>query len=343
MGSYDELLADGEIDAVYIPLPNELHLPTVFAAAEAGKHVLCEKPLALDADEAARMVEACHSRGLLLMEAFMWRFQPRTAALLNLVRSGRIGELRLIRSSFSFPIDPGDWRLEAGRGGGALWDVGCYGVSTARLFAGAEPRSIKSVAHFGPSGVDLSLAATLEFPGDILAAIDCSFEQPFRCEYELVGTKGVIKVPDAYLPPPSPLAELLVDSGSERLTFPGGNQYAAMVDAFHAALENGNRLPERAETGLGSDESPRRDPQGRESIKSRPPRLSREPGRPVDLGLSEPLRLALGGLSRGRSGSRGRRAEVRDRGDLGRRGAGTEHVARRVGRLLNLQGSKLCP
>ena len=165
-GSYEEVLADPEVDAVYIPLPNELHKPWVFAAADAGKHVLCEKPLALDAAEARAMVDALPgARGRARWKRSCGgtsRGRPRFRAL---VAEGAIGELRLIRSSFSFPIDPGDWRLDPARGGGALWDVGCYGVSTARLFAGAEPESIRSLARFGPTGVDLSLTAELKFPG----------------------------------------------------------------------------------------------------------------------------------------------------------------------------------
>lgn len=248
--SYEALIADPEIDAVYIPLPNELHKPWVCAAADAGKHVLCEKPLALNADEAQTMVAHCQARGVVLMEAFMWRHQPRTREILHRVRNGAIGELRLIRSSFSFPIDPADWRLEPSRGGGALWDVGCYGVSTARLFAAAEPQNIQAFAHWSPSGVDLSLAATLEFPGDLFAQIDCSFEQPFRCSYELVGTLGLIEVPDAYLPPDRPIARFVGrDNHPEQWTFDGRNQYASMVDAFHQAVRDG-RLNAPAEDGL---------------------------------------------------------------------------------------------
>ncbi len=250
-GSYEELVADPEVEAVYIPLPNELHRPWTFAAANAGKHVLCEKPLSLDVAEAQAMVDHCRSRGVLLMEAFMWRHQPRTQAIRRLVVEGAIGELRLIHSSFSFPIAPGDWRLDATRGGGALWDVGCYGVSTARLFAASKPEVVRAEAHFGPSGVDLSLVAALRFPGNVLALIDCSFEQPFRCTYELVGSQGVIEVPDAYLPPKRPRAFLrtVSDDKLRKLKFDGRDQYAAMVDAFGAAVASG-RLAEPAEDGL---------------------------------------------------------------------------------------------
>lgn len=248
-GSYEELLSDSNVDAVYIPLPNELHKPWVLAAADAGKHVLCEKPVAMNGSEARAMVEYCEARGLILMEAFMWRHQPRTMALRSLVCSGAIGELRLVRSSFSFPIDPADWRLDPLRGGGALWDVGCYGVSTVRLFAGTEPDAMRSIARFGPTGVDLSLTAEFRFPHGVLGLIDCSFEQPFRCTYELVGTLGVLQVPDAYLPPlDRALAYHVVDGKSRELSFDSSNQYGVMVDAFDEAVRSGS-LAEPSENG----------------------------------------------------------------------------------------------
>jgi D-xylose 1-dehydrogenase (NADP+, D-xylono-1,5-lactone-forming) len=258
--SYQQVLDDSGIDAVYIPLANELHQHWVTAAADAGKHVLCEKPLALDAHQAEAMVEHCRRRGVLLMEAFMWRHQPRTLEIRKRVRDGAIGELRLIRSSFSFPIEPGDWRLNPARGGGALWDVGCYGVNTARLFAGCEPERWHGVAHFDPIGVDLSFTGLIGFPNGLLGAIDCSFEQPFRCRYELVGTRGVIDVPDAYLPPAVRPSAVLTSIGSapdstagpdrvKTLEFEAINQYAAMVDAFGRSVAAG-RLEDPAEDGL---------------------------------------------------------------------------------------------
>jgi predicted dehydrogenase len=249
--SYQEVLDDPEVDAVYIPLPNELHKIWVNAAADAGKHVLCEKPLSLNAAEARAMVAHCKARGVVLMEAFMWRHQPRTTGVRRLVAEGVIGELRLIRSSFSFSIDPGDWRLDPTRGGGALWDIGCYGVSTARLFAGAEPETAQAVARFGATGVDLSLTAVLRFPGGVLGQLDCSFEQPFRCVYELIGTRGILEVPDAYLPPARPTAHLKGNDAAQEFVFDGANQYAEMVDAFALAVaDDQHRLPDPAEDGL---------------------------------------------------------------------------------------------
>jgi predicted dehydrogenase len=249
-GSYQEVLDDPNVGAVYIPLPNELHRPWVTAAADAGKHVLCEKPLALNAEDARAMAEHCRARGVVLMEAFMWRHQSRTSVLRRMVKEGAIGDLRLIRSSFSFPLGGDDWRLDPARGGGALWDIGCYGVSTARLFAGAEPDRIGAVARFGASGVDLSLTAVLHFPNGILAQIDCSFEQPFRCGYELIGASGTIAVPDAYLPPARPTARLHAADSVQDLVFGGRNQYAEMVDAFARGISDEGKLCEPAEDGV---------------------------------------------------------------------------------------------
>lgn len=253
--SYEALIADPEVDAVYVPLPNELHRSWVLAAAEAGKHVLCEKPLALDADEAEAMAEVCRSRGVFLMEAFMWRHQARSGALRGLVESGAIGTLRLVRTSFSFSIDPGDWRLDPGRGGGALFDVGCYGVSAARFFTGSEPTFAQTTRRRGPSGVDLTLTTALGFESGVIGLVDCSFEQPYRCVYELVGTEGSVEAPEAFLPPERSVALLRrkgSDSGGgevETLRFDEGNQYARMVDAFAASVAAG-RLVEPCEDGV---------------------------------------------------------------------------------------------
>jgi D-xylose 1-dehydrogenase (NADP+, D-xylono-1,5-lactone-forming) len=260
-GSYQGLLADPEIDAVYIPLPNELHRTWVLAGSGAGKHVLCEKPLALNGREASDMVDACRTHGVILMEAFMWRHQPRMARIRQMVHQGDIGELRVIRSSFSFPIAPDDWRLDPSRGGGALWDVGCYCVNTARFFTGEEPSRFHSFARFWPSGVDLSLTALLDFPSGVLAIIDCSFEQPFRCHCELSGTRGLIDVPLAYLPaagskPTAALTQIASEENadsrpqeSRSLEFEPIDQYTAMVDHFAGCVTAG-KLLEPGEDGL---------------------------------------------------------------------------------------------
>ena len=237
--SYRALLDDPEVDAVYIPLPNDLHRPWTLEAADAGKHVLCEKPFALDARQAREMAGRCRSRGLVVREGFMWRHQPRTREVLRLVRSGAIGELRLIRASFSFKLSDDPWRLKPEHGGGALSDVGCYVVNAARLFANGEPAEVRSLARFGPTGVDLSLTAELRFPGDVLAVLDASYEQPLANAYELVGGRGSIRVPDAFVPPKRPVAYLNRDGRIRKLKFGRANQYAAMFDDFAKAVAGG--------------------------------------------------------------------------------------------------------
>ena len=248
---YEELLADPEVDAVYIPLPNELHKPWVEAAADAGKHVLCEKPLALDAAEAARWSSTAGRADVVLMEAFMWRHQPRTAELRRLVAEGAIGELRLIRSSFSFPIDPGDWRLDPGaRRRGALGRRLLrreHGPTLRGLRARGDPRPWP---RFGPTGVDLSPGRDPALSRRRPGLIDCSFEQPFRCVYELVGTEGSIEVPDAYLPPSRPFVRIRSPTVSRDIYYDGQDQYGQMVDAFARAARPAHRLPEFAEDGL---------------------------------------------------------------------------------------------
>lgn len=252
-GGYAELIEHPEIDVVYVPLPNELHKPWVIAAADAGKHILCDKPLALDSREAEEIVEHCRSRGVLLMEGFMWRHQDRMIELKRQIVAGELGELRLIRSSFSFPIDLGDWRLDPERGGGSLWDVGCYGVNASRWLAGGEPETVRSFARFGSTGVDMTLSALLQFPGDVLASIDCSFEQPFRCSLEVVGSKGRVCAPLAFLPPETPVLDRSDDeqAASVVTTFRQPNQYASMVETFNASIRAG-ALIAPAEDGLAN-------------------------------------------------------------------------------------------
>ena len=197
-GSYEELLADPEVEVVYISLPNGPHVEWSIRALEAGKHVLCEKPLARHPGDVERAFDAADRAGRLLMEAFMWRHHPQTARLVELVRGGAIGELRLVRASFSFTIRPGDVRLDPALAGGSLMDVGCYCVSGSRLLAG-EPVLALARQLVGPSGIDMRLAGTLVFPGDVLAQVDCAFDLPDRQGLEAVGSEGVLRVATPWL------------------------------------------------------------------------------------------------------------------------------------------------
>jgi xylose dehydrogenase (NAD/NADP) len=199
--SYEALLADPDIDAVYVPLPNHLHAAWTIRACEAGKHVLCEKPLAMTPAEVDAVREVATRTGRHVAEAFMYRHHPQTLLVKRLVDEGAVGELRLVRSSFSFQLErPGDVRFDLSMGGGSLRDVGCYPVSYARLLAGAEPVEAIGRAVVGPTGIDLSFAGLLRFPGGLNALVDCSFAQPFRTGLEIVGSTGVIQVPRPFKP-----------------------------------------------------------------------------------------------------------------------------------------------
>jgi predicted dehydrogenase len=231
--SYEALLANPQVDAVYIPLPNSLHREWTIRAAEAGKHVLCEKPLAPAAADCEAMIAACRRAGVVLMEAFMYRFHPRTLRVAQLVREGALGDVRLVRASFTFRVQsPENIRLQPHLGGGALYDVGCYGVNISRLVLG-EPRSVTAFGHVGASGVDEVLGAVLQFDGDRLAVVDCGLTVSRRQEYEVVGTEGAMSVPLAFLPGTSD-CEIRLVKGSEAsvLTIPGINQYQLMVEHF---------------------------------------------------------------------------------------------------------------
>ena len=238
-GSYEELIADPGLDAVYVALPNSLHVEWSVRALEAGKHVLCEKPLSRRPEEAERAFDVAENRGLVLAEAFMWRHHPQARRLLELCR--QIGELRLIRASFSFLLDrPGDIRLNAALEGGALMDVGCYCVSAARLLAG-EPLAVHALQVQGGDGVDVRLTGVLRFAGDVLATIDCGLDLAARDELEVAGTEGVIWLDDPWHSR-SPVIELRRADGVERVEIESRDPYACELEDFAAAVA-GERAP----------------------------------------------------------------------------------------------------
>jgi xylose dehydrogenase (NAD/NADP) len=198
---YEALLADPGVDAVYIPLPNHLHAEWAVRAAEAGKHVLCEKPLALTVAEVDRIAAAAAAARVHVAEAFMYRHHPQTHAVQELVAGGAIGALRFVRACFSFTLDrPGDVRFDPAKGGGDLWDIGCYPVSYARTIVGAEPEAVHASAVMGPTHVDMSVGAVLRFPSGVLALVDASFAAPCRTEVEVVGSTGTIRVSHPFKP-----------------------------------------------------------------------------------------------------------------------------------------------
>jgi len=197
VGSYEAVLEDPAIDAVYVSLPNSLHVPWAIRALEAGKHVLCEKPLTRRPQDAERAFDAAQAAGRVLMEAFMWRHHPQARRLSELART-EIGQLRAVRAAFSFPLDrPGDVRLSAELDGGALMDVGCYCVSGMRLVAG-EPERVFAERKVGGDGVDVRMAATLRFGGDVLGHFDCGMDMPGSMGLEIVGAAGTLLLTDPW-------------------------------------------------------------------------------------------------------------------------------------------------
>lgn len=196
-GGYDELLADPELDAVYISLPNSMHVEWSIRALEAGKHVLCEKPLSRRPEDVERAFDTADRVGRILTEAFMYRHNPQTVRLKELVDGGAIGDLRVVRAVFSFRLtDETNVRLAADLDGGALMDVGCYCVSGTRLVAG-EPERVFGAA-VNEAGVDTVFAGTMRFPGDVFGELDCGFRLPMRDELEVVGEEGSIFLDDPW-------------------------------------------------------------------------------------------------------------------------------------------------
>jgi predicted dehydrogenase len=251
-GSYEALLADRGVDAVYIPLPNHLHARWAIAAAEAGKHVLCEKPLALSAREAQTMIDAANAAGVKLMEAFMYRFHPTWRKVRDLCASGAIGEIRAIHSLFSYFNDnPKNIRNVPEYGGGALMDIGCYPVSVSRLLFGGEPTRIHAAVRRHPQfGTDMMTSALLEF-GDRHASFTCSTMAEPGQSVRVIGSKGHIDVAIPFnIPPDLPTHVHLVSGGSPPVapavttfTFEPADQYGLQADAFATVVLDGAPFP----------------------------------------------------------------------------------------------------
>lgn len=244
-GSYEALLDDDEIDAVYIPLPNGLHREWVIRSAEAGKHILCEKPLALTAAECLDMAAAARSNGVRFMEAFMYRFHPRIDRVRERISQGDVGELRMIRSSFTFKLTrPDNIRWDPELGGGALMDVGCYCVNVSRTLAGSEPIEVQAFATWTDRNVDSELVGTLRFPQDVVAHFDCALTMERNEVVEAAGTDGVISVPSAFLPGTEDVPIHVERGRGDRATevVPGDDEYLLMVEHFADAVLNDRPL-----------------------------------------------------------------------------------------------------
>jgi xylose dehydrogenase (NAD/NADP) len=246
--SYEALLADDEVEAVYISLPNTLHCEWSIKALEAGKHVLCEKPLSRHPDEVEAAFDAADRSGRLLSEAFMYRHNPQTKRLRQLVDEGAIGELRLIRSAFSYSLyDESNIRLRTDVEGGALMDVGCYNVSGSRLLGG-EPERAWGEAWYGPSGTDWVFTGTLRFPGNVIALFDCGTALPERDELEAIGSEGSLFIDDPWHCQ-SPVIEVRRDQRVERIEL-------GPEDSYRLELENvSDAIRGKAELLLARDDA----------------------------------------------------------------------------------------
>jgi xylose dehydrogenase (NAD/NADP) len=242
-GSYEALLADPDIDVIYIPLPNSLHAEWTVRAARAGKHVLCEKPLALSPSECDQIIAAAEAADVVVAEAVMYLHHPLLHRVRQLVRDGTVGQVRFVRGAFSFFLDrPDDVRWKPELGGGSLWDIGSYPVSFIRWIVG-EPQQVFGWQTLSDTGVDATFAGLLRYHNGVLGVFDCGFCQQFRVEAEIIGTAGALIVERPY--PISPASRIRLQQGSEEkeirpLEMDG---YQCEVEALTAAILDGAPLP----------------------------------------------------------------------------------------------------
>ena len=236
-GSYEALLADPEIDVIYNPLPNHLHAEWTIKAVEAGKHVLCEKPLALSVDEVDAIKTAARKHGRIVAEAFMYRHHPQTLKVQELVKGGSLGALKLIRGSFTFVISrDGDVRLKPEWGGGSIWDVGCYPISYVRTVVGEEPLEVFGWQVTGETGIDETFVGQMRFGGDVLAQFDSSFTIPFHSFMEIVGSEGTLNIPRPFKPGVNEKIYLTRGEKTETITVKGQELYIGEVEDMADAI-----------------------------------------------------------------------------------------------------------
>lgn len=235
--SYQALLDDPEIDAVYIPLPNSLHKEWTIKAAQAGKHILCEKTIALNATECRQMITVCQQNKVKLMEAFMYRYTERTRQVQAIVASGVLGELKYINSCYRFHLTrPNDIRLLPELGGGAIFDVGCYPINFISMLLNDTPVSLQAEAEM-VNGVDIICSAALRYANGVIANVNCGFNGFERVYSEIVGTKGFLEVPDTFLGNAGELT-LKTASGIEKIPVPASDRYLLQMDGFATAIIN---------------------------------------------------------------------------------------------------------
>ena len=248
-GSYDQVLADSEIDAIINPLPNSMHCEWTIKAAEAGKHILCEKPLAVTPGECQRMIDSANANGVLLFEGFTQHFNPMMATVHQLIGDGSLGEIKIMKAELTYTLP--DWRndVRGNRelGGGALFDAGCYTVNTVRTLMKAEPLQVQAFERVHErNGVDATFVGLMRFPGDRMAYIATGMEQPFRCTLEVIGTEGSLGTPNFFAG-----TELTIITGGETTekTFEPVNRFQLQIEHFSDCVLNRKPLNTPPEDG----------------------------------------------------------------------------------------------
>ncbi|HLO16341.1 MAG TPA: Gfo/Idh/MocA family oxidoreductase [Anaerolineales bacterium] len=236
-GSYEALLADPEIDVIYNSLPNHLHAEWTIKAIEAGKHVLCEKPLALSVEEVDAMVSAARKHGRVVAEAFMYRHHPQTLKVQESVKNGSLGTLKLIRGSFTYVLSQeGNVRLDPVKGGGSIWDVGCYPISYARSVIEGNPLEVSGWQVIGPTGIDDTFVGQMRFENDVFAQFDSSFVTPSHSFMEIVGSEGTLNIPRPFKPGIDEKIYLTRGDKTETIKIKGQELYIGEVEDMADAI-----------------------------------------------------------------------------------------------------------
>jgi xylose dehydrogenase (NAD/NADP) len=236
-GSYADLLADPDIEVIYNSLPNHLHTEWTIKAVQAGKHVLCEKPLALSLPEVDEMSTAAEKYGKVIAEAFMYRSHPQTLKAREIVASGKLGKVKLVRGSYTYPgTGPDNYRWKPEMGGGGLWDVGCYPLSYTRFILGAEPLEVFGWQVTGPTGVDEEFVAQMHFPGDIYAQFNCSVRIPYHVFMEIVGDEATLIIPKPFNPGLKEKFYLTREGKTVTITVKGAESYKCEVEDMADAI-----------------------------------------------------------------------------------------------------------
>jgi len=238
--SYEDILRSTDVDAVYIALPNHLHREWSMKAADAGKHVLCEKPAALDHVQSAQIIQYCQHKGIVWMEAFMYRFHPQYQVVQQWIQEGLIGDVKAVHSTFTFTInDSANIRRVPEYGGGSLYDVGAYCVNVSQWIFGHKPRSVAAIQSLSTEGVDEEFSAVMDFGNGQTALIHSSLSQPYQHEVKVSGTQGSIFIPTAFVPGTSDVEVVLRSAlRQETVTVPGCDQYALEVEYFADCVLN---------------------------------------------------------------------------------------------------------